>query len=141
MGFCTVGTVTFESAAYCARYMMKKVKGKDAEEHYTRIDPDTGEIFQVLPEYATMSRRPGIGKGWFDKYKDETYKHDSVIIDGKEVRPPKFYDSQLEAEHLEHIKFRRIARAKKHADDQTIARLRVREEVKEAQISNLDRGL
>lgn len=34
-GYSSVGTVTFESAAYVARYIMKKVTGEAAELHYT----------------------------------------------------------------------------------------------------------
>src|SRR6187399_2840691 len=48
--------VTFDTCAYVARYIMKKVTGKLAFSHY-----DDG---QLLPEYTTMSRRPGIGKFW-----------------------------------------------------------------------------
>lgn len=34
-GHSSVGTVTFESAAYVARYILKKVSGEAAERHYT----------------------------------------------------------------------------------------------------------
>ena len=40
LGFCTIGDVTFESAAYVARYIMKKVTGEKAEEHYRCPDRD-----------------------------------------------------------------------------------------------------
>ena len=43
-GFSTIGDVTFESAAYCARYVLKKVTGDAAAEHYTYTDPETGEV-------------------------------------------------------------------------------------------------
>lgn len=140
-GFATVGSVTFDSAGYCARYIMKKVTGDDAEKHYQRIDPDTGEIFAVEPEYCTMSRRPGIGKGWLEKYKDQTYPSDTVVINGAVMRPPKFYDSQLSDDERERIKHRRMSRALEHAADNTLARLRVRQTVKEAQIGNLKRSV
>jgi hypothetical protein len=58
-GFSTIGTVTFESAAYVARYIMKKVSGKNADDYYQWFDDETGEIFDRHPEYTTMSRRPG----------------------------------------------------------------------------------
>ena len=60
-GLTSVGGVTFQSAAYVARYIMKKVTGDAAEDHYTRIDPETGEVFERVPEFTNMSRRPGIG--------------------------------------------------------------------------------
>ena len=39
-----------------------------------------------------MSRRPGIGYPWLVKYGSETYRDDSCIIRGKEVKPPRYYD-------------------------------------------------
>ena len=73
-GFSSVGDVTFDSAAYVARYIMKKINGENAWHHYSEIDFDTGEIInQRKPEYTTMSRRPGIGKGWYEKFKNDLY--------------------------------------------------------------------
>lgn len=43
-GFCSIGDVTFESAAYVARYACKKITGEAASRHYERIDYETGEI-------------------------------------------------------------------------------------------------
>ena len=37
--------MTFESAAYVARYVMKKVTGDAAEAHYTTVNVETGEDF------------------------------------------------------------------------------------------------
>lgn len=96
LGFATVGDLTFESAAYCARYAMKKITGPRAEEHYRRIDVETGEEFNVRPEYVTMSRRPGIGSDWFRKYGDEVFPDDFVVHNGKKFPVPRFYDRELE---------------------------------------------
>lgn len=85
-GMVSVGRVTFETAAYVAGYVTKKITGPRAAEHYQ------GRV----PEYATMSRRPGIGSGFLLKYRDEIYEHDSVIIRGIEVAPPKAYDRIIE---------------------------------------------
>lgn len=138
-GFTTVGDVTFESAAYVARYVLKKITGEDADEHYQRVNPDTGEIHQVQPEYTTMSRRPGIGRDWYEKYRKEIISNDSIIVRGKEVKPPKYYDEQYE--HIEEIKRERKKKAKKHAENNTLERLEIRETVKRAQIGNLKRNL
>lgn len=43
-----------------------------------------------------MSRRPGIGAGWIDQFGDEVYGGDSVIVNGKEQRPPRYYDCRFE---------------------------------------------
>ena len=81
-GLSEIGSVTFASAQYCAGYMMKKVTGDLAEAHYARVNPHTGEIGYLEREYATMSRRPGVGRAWIDKFKEEVYRHDNVIISG-----------------------------------------------------------
>jgi len=93
----TIGAVTFESAAYVARYCVKKVTGPRAQEVYQGR----------LPEYATMSRRPGIGSSWFKKFRDEVVRDDSVLARGHEVLPPRFYLKQLEEAQLEVIRARR----------------------------------
>lgn len=141
-GFSTIGNVTFESAAYVARYVMKKVTGDLAAEHYESCHEQTGEICKIEPEYTTMSRRPGIGKGWFDKYKTETYSSDSIIVNSKEVKPPKYYDNLYEIENekkFEIIKKQRKQKALKYVDNNTPERLAVREKVKKAQLRKLKR--
>jgi len=96
MGFCTIGKLTFESAAYCARYVTKKITGKNAEKHYEFIDPETGEIFYPDPEFATMSKVPGLGSTYLTKYQADIYPHDYVIFRGKKMKPPKAYDREFE---------------------------------------------
>ena len=55
-GFVTVGEVTFESAAYVARYITKKINGDLADIHYNKVNYLTGELQSVEPEFTTMSR-------------------------------------------------------------------------------------
>ncbi len=144
LGYHTIGNVTFESAAYVARYVMKKVNGKNAKNHYERVNPDTGEIYSLVPEYNTMSRRPGIAAGWFDKYKDDVYPSDNIHLREKTFRPPKFYDKMYEhlmPDEMEKIKKQRMINMAKHADDNTADRLAVKEQVKKAQLNKLIRSL
>lgn len=92
-GFSSVGELSFESASYVARYITKKITGDKAIEHYSNYDFDTGEIYsEKIPEYCTMSRRPGIGYEWIKRYMKDTYKDDKIIVRGKEMRPPRYYD-------------------------------------------------
>ena len=79
-GMCSVGDVTFDSAAYVARYVTKKVTGDLADDHYQSVDLDTGEITWRQPEYTTMSRRPGIGRDWYDKYGAATHHDDFIVV-------------------------------------------------------------
>jgi hypothetical protein len=109
-GFGHIGRVSFESAQYVARYCVKKVTGSRAAAHYQRVDSQ-GSTYQLEPEYATMSRRPGIGFGWFQKFRGDVYRDDSVLVRGREVTPPRFYDKK-EAERdearMEVVKARRV---------------------------------
>ena len=151
-GYTTVGDVTFASAAYVARYIMKKVNG-DAEDlpdpqsglrPYERISFETGEIYQVEKEYCLMSRRPGIGSTWFRAYADDVYPDDTVIVKGRETRPPRFYDNLFEItdpEGMVQIKEAREKKMRAHRSDNTPERLIAREKVKKAQIGMLKREL
>lgn len=127
-----IGELTFESAAYVARYCLKKVTGKRAESHYEGRKP----------EYVTMSRRPGIGAGWLEKWGiSEVYRDDTVVMRGKEMMPPPFYDKLLEAADpalFERIKKQRVRASKAFAEgeDSRSRRLMDREEVKKQTIAN-----
>lgn len=127
----TIGALTFESAAYVARYCLKKVTGPRAVSHYG----------DRKPEYVTMSRRPGIGSAWMLRFGAETYASDSVVMRGREMMPPPFYDKLLQKTDpflFESIKDERErqGRFQKASPDRTYERLRVREEVKEQTIKN-----
>ena len=141
-----IGTVTAQSAAYVAAYVTKKITGARAESHYQRLSLETGELYEVLPEFVRMSLKPAIGKSWFEEFGDETYRHDSVVINGKEQKPPRAYDKWLEEiddELLQHIKRQRVVKAKQRGDNSP-DRLRVKEEVKRAALatrSNNSRSL
>lgn len=132
-GFVTVGDVTFESAAYVARYVMKKITGKNAPDHYTSVNPLTGQAVTRAPEYTTMSRRPGIGKGWYDKFFDDIYPSDFVVVNGVKCRVPRFYDKQFEhdlsSSDFTALKGSRVIAARNHAEDNTERRLLVRDKL------------
>lgn len=143
-GFSTIGALTFESAAYCARYVMKKKTGKQAPAYYRNIDKTTGEYWDIIPEYNTMSRRPGIAHDWYQLYKNDAYPSDFITLRGKKMKPPKYYDRLFEhdaPQTMQLIKEARMASAKLRAKDNTPARLLVRENVKKAQIASFSRKL
>lgn len=149
-GTSLIGAVSFDSAAYVARYCLKKVTGEQAEGWYTVpvIDEQTGEITEVklLPEYSTRSLRPALGKTWLDQYGEEVYHADSVVMRGLEMKPPKYYDTKFEIDHpeqMESIKHRRRVAAGtiKNKQNSTPERLAVREKVKSAQLTQLSRNV
>jgi len=121
-GFCTVGEVTAESAAYIAGYCLKKVSGKEASFHYK----------QKISEYNSMSRNPGIGAKWLEQFHDDVYNYDHIILDGGfKSRPPRFYDKNLDKKNpqkLLQIKNRRIKMSFNNPHN-TPERLAVREDI------------
>lgn len=147
-GFCTVGELTPESAAYCARYVMKKVGGDQAPYYYSELDPYTGELVPILPEFCRMSLKPGIGADWFKKYHSDVFPDDFVVIKGKRVRVPDYYDTLFERQFqgprrpkdsmLKAVKEKRKERALKVGDNSP-ERLAVKEKVLKAKISKLQR--
>jgi hypothetical protein len=86
-----VGRMDFDSAAYIAGYIHKKVFGDLAEGHY-RVGTDE----ELLPEFATMSRRPGIGMPWVKKFWRETRRDLSVWSRGHRVHMPRVYSDYVE---------------------------------------------
>lgn len=145
LGHAVAGPVTFQTAAYTARYALKKVTGKAAAEHYRRVDQETGEVYQLPPEYITMSLKPAIGRGWFERFKSDVYPSDSVIHKGRELKVPAYYDRLFKREAPEAllaIKDARVKRAQtpQVKKEQTRSRRAVRLEVKLASIATLKRG-
>jgi hypothetical protein len=129
-GFNVIGDVTFDSANYVAGYITKQVTGDRANSHYERVNVSTGEIASVQPEFVLMSRRPGIGSAFVEKYKLEIYDNDSVIVNAHEAKPPRFYDVKME--EIDAKRMSVIKRARQRAinlDENTPARRRVREKV------------
>lgn len=140
-GYVTVGAVTFESAAYVARYIMKKQSGEHAGKKYSvdGIDYSTGEIMKT-PEYATMSLKPGIGESWYERYgHSDCHAHDFVVQDGKRVRVPRYYDKLLERRDPERLQKIKDLRRQNRDTDTSPERLEVRETVKRAQVGALIR--
>lgn len=90
-GFHTIGDVTFESSAYVARYILKKHDKKD--------------YGNAQKEFVLMSRRPGIGSDFYDKWKKDIYPLDAVFIqrEGKliKMKPPRYYDNKLESQSFQ----------------------------------------
>jgi len=143
-GYSSISDVTFESAAYVARYVMKKINGKNATKHYRKTDPETGESFDVQPEYNSMSLKPGIAYHWFNRYSSDVYPEDCVTHKGKKIQTPRYYDKQLEATNpgeYEIIKKRRIIKAQKNAENNTYDRLKTRESITKSKQSLYQRPL
>lgn len=142
-GFSSIGNVTFESAAYVARYVMKKITGQKQQKHYENIN-EHGEVQIKKTEFSNMSRRPGIGIPWITKYTADVYPAGEVVVNGKLVRPPKAYDQHYKIKnpkkYLQLIE-RRQAQALEKLEDNTNQRLEAKEAVKRAQLAQLKRKI
>lgn len=145
-GHSLIGDVTFESAAYVARYVVKKHKPdkrvkEEVNLYNSVVDPDTGEIFEINPEFCLMSRNPGLGAGWLERFKSDTDK-DYITLNGKKMSLPKYYDSLLEKMDPEGMKERKFLRQLQvNEEEHTYRRLQVKEKVKASQIVTLTRDL
>lgn len=109
-GHISIGEVEFASAAYVARYAMKKRTGTFAAEHYAR----KGQT----PEYVNMSRKPGIGKDWYDAHKQEIYDTDNIInveLGKLKGKPPRYFDRLYDLEYPEDME--RIKKQRKESGE------------------------
>lgn len=142
-GHCVIGAVTMNSAAYVARYVMKKHYGPSAEAHYEFLD-EFGEYRQREREFSLMSRRPGIAREWYDQFAaSDVYSKDYVTVNGKEFRPPKYYDRQYElADPKEFAKLKRKRKetALELEAENTWERLKEKEQVSLLNLQKLRRS-
>lgn len=86
-GIVVIGEVTNQSAAYVARYTLKKC---DSDLNYD----DLG----ISPEFIRMSRNPGIGFPYLVDHLDEIYESDLIYLPGGQIsQPPRYFDDKAEA--------------------------------------------
>lgn len=138
-GLHSIGDVSFDSVAYCAGYISKKVNGDDAKDHYRRVNKSTGEIFDQVPEFGLMSRNKGLGTKWIEKFYPEVYPRDEVFVNDHLAPPPAFYDRWYGThfpEQMEDLKELRKTKALKYADNNTPDRLATREVVFKSKYAN-----
>lgn len=100
-GFIDLCEVNWDTCAYVARYVMKKMKGKKPDEWYYEQG--------MAPEFNLMSRMPGIGMDFFSKNFQKIYQRDEIILKGhrekiQPVKPPKYYDRKFDLINPEEMK-------------------------------------
>ena len=111
-GFAVVAPVTWETCAYTARYVMKKLTGPEAEFY---------ENFNIVPEFSLMSRKPGIAWQYYEDHPD-LYEHEFINIStekgGRKFRPPKYYDKLFDLDCPEESARLKAVRQKMAAEAQ-----------------------
>lgn len=148
-GHVVVGNVTWDTCAYTARYIVKKQYGNAAQVY---------DKYNFAPEFTNMSRKPGIGREFYEKNKERVKdclrRNDLIpISDGSrviEARTPRYYeylfDLNDEFDELPEIKETRQRIAadlteikQESTSDDYLIMLAKEEEVKLASISALKR--
>lgn len=140
-GFSSIGSVTFDSCAYVARYVTKKITGKDSEFWYG----------DNQPEFMLSSRRPGIAREWINKFYSDVYPKDFITFNkGLKLRPPRYYDKVfdvIDSEMMNEIKLDRDEKMEEviitpeYVEQHTPERLSAKEEVQLERFSRLVRSL
>lgn len=144
-GYCAIGDVTFKSAAYIARYIMQKYDWGKGKEYEEILDPNlTGEIYLRKKPYNQMSRNPGLGQRWFNKFQSDAYPHGKVILpNNHKVNTPKYYDNKykkVDQGAYEQLQYMRYLEQLAQVEHQTPERLAVQELVAEAKTKSLQRS-
>lgn len=116
-----IGEANFDTAKYIAKYTTKVY-------NESKLSPTTPEQIhdKIQQPFATMSRRPGIGSDFYYKYKDQIYLNDYTIINGKEMKPPSYYDRKFKEENEKTyitIKANRFKKARENEDYENLDRL------------------
>jgi len=83
LGHAELGTVTLESASYCARYALKELEHGDRAEEFEPI--------------FKPSTRPAIGRRWLEKYADDVFNFGRLhLASGDIVEIPRYYKKWCE---------------------------------------------
>lgn len=142
-GFHSLGHISLASARYCASYTVDKINGKAAEDHYSRVDDSTGEIVSVVPEFARMSLKPGIGFSWLAKYWRDIYcAGDGAILlpGGERAAVPRYFAKAMDSidevrpTFMDEVEYKAFLSFQSRAADNTPERLAVREQCELARI-------
>ncbi|QXP08611.1 MAG: replication initiator protein [Arizlama microvirus] len=133
-GYCVIGEMTFASANYIAKYIIKKVSKdftfinalvkmlKERKVTYDELEILVKFQFDRAPVFSLMSRggrdnenqMRGIGYRWYEKYKEDIHRHDHLVINGRKSTSTKYYDNLLQEENqllFEKIKKERMDKA------------------------------
>lgn len=156
VGHVEFGGVSSQSGGYVARYCLKK-SNNNYQGRYDRVDPETGEVWTVDPEFMVCSTVPMIGHGWLKQFEVDCFPSDFVVIDGRKVPVPKAYVRKMtktintsfwskkgsfeeDARHARKLKIKyKLMKDAVHQANNTPSRLETRGEVQRRRIERLTR--
>lgn len=143
-GMSSVGHVSFESASYVSRYVMKKVDQVGRKKKWS-VDPETGESHEIVAEYSTMSRGGrhgrGLGFSWYAKYGEEVERLETVVVGGVELSPPRYYDGLLRERDEAAYEVMKLVRARKSCRLVTTNETMARELIARKRLEMLERSI
>jgi len=130
-----IGEANYKTAAYIARYVVKKLTGKMAPLYEGRT-----------PDYGKASRQYAIGKKWLEKYWPDIFNYNELILpDGSSAPIPRYYVNWLQKYHFDaYMKYR--SRDLTYMDDPKFiyensrSRLKVKRIIKEQKLKHLRRN-
>lgn len=139
-GFITVGEVSYDSASYVARYTTKKVRDKRKSDEWYK---------GRKPEFALMSRQPGIGHDWIQRYMTDVYPKDFFTINGVKKRPPRYYDQVYQKycakngmyDEWEKLKEKRKEKIERYSDRRKLQKCDWRKKITKPLIRKLEKGI
>lgn len=109
-GMTQIGECNWNSIAYVARYITKKINGNESEEFYA-MQGERKEFFRA-------SNQPGIGGIYYEKHKEEIYKNDKILIKNLTgvhwIKPPSYFDKLYDKEKPEEMEKIREKRKQEH---------------------------
>lgn len=118
-GISNICEATWNTMSYTARYITKKINGE--------LEADVYWSNGIEKEFFRVSRDPGIGKPYYEIYKDKIYDYDRIMIKNLSgvhyEKPPKYFDDLLKEEDPDRWREIKWKREKEGANAQKLAGL------------------
>ena len=113
IGYVEVNEVNYETCAYVAGYIEKKLNGILGKEEYA----DKG----IIPPFTSRSKN--LGRDYFEEHKDQFFKDSNFYVASqsglKEIKPGRYFDKLMERDdpqRYEALKEQRAERAREMLD-------------------------
>lgn len=149
-GHCIIGAVTAQSAAYVARYTLKKAFGSDAKKwrKENMIEPEflcmsLKSLEKPIP--GEPSKPGGIGAKFYEEFNSDMFPTDIMVLDnGSVTKPPRYYlklYKRYNPQSYESIMLLRKQFQAINARDNLMTRRKAKELVQRAKLRLLNRPL
>lgn len=105
----SIAELNIKTASYVAQYCMKIVNAR-----YDTIEEQTRE-----PQFSLMSRKPGIGNAYYQKYHEQWYSYDYITVGNAKQKPDRYYDKLYKDTHPEQFEIIKALRKERSQKDLT----------------------